>query len=55
MKNSLIRKEYLGHSIPNKQTKLFFIVYIRGVCSKNIVPSNVIRHIKVHSKKNPNY
>lgn len=35
MKSSLIGKEYLAHSIPNKT---FFIVYIRGVCYKNIVP-----------------
>ena len=37
-KSSLIGKEYLAHSIPNKT--FFFLVYIRGVCSKNIVPSN---------------
>ena len=35
MESSLIGKEYLGHSIP----KTLFL-YIREVCSKNIVPRN---------------
>lgn len=35
MKSSLIGKEYLGHSIAKT-----FVLYIRGVSSKNIVPRN---------------
>lgn len=55
MKSSLIGKEYLGHSIPKKDTvyqKLLFYIS-EGLVLRILYRG--IRHIKVHSLINPNY